>query len=501
MRKWHKWVGLFLTFFLLMSAVSGIFLNHRRAISSVDISRSILSKEYRYANWNNGSVKASLSLSPDSILIYGNNGIWLTDANHQSFSSFKNGIKAGADNYTVGSMVKNENGDVFAATTFDLYKLDRSTGVWQNLSHLIDTKERYTSLVATGDSLVLMTRSHIYVARSPFTTFARQELMAPQDYKKEATLFRTMWTLHSGELFGVAGKIFVDILGLLTTILCVSGLLLTFCPKIIKRKNRSGKDSSGSIALFKGSLKWHNKVGAWFFVFLLIVCVTGMFLRPPLLISIIKGKTKPLPGTILNSDNPWFDKLRCLCYDEYNGDWVLYSSGGFFTLETLESIPVKLKDAPPVSVMGVTVLEQQDSVRWVVGSFSGIYQWNRMTGRSTDYFTGEQVVQKRSEPPVFSNAISGYSSAFAGKNIVFGYSSGAISKEGEETFAVMPAEFGEGNISLWHLCLEIHVGRIYEPLLGSILSSMYVFIWGSLFLIVLITGYLIYSKRNKKSKG
>ncbi len=516
LRKWHKWVGIFFAFFLFMSAFSGILLNHRRAISSIDIPRSILHSDYRYDNWNNGSVRNSIRLSSDSVLMYGNSGIWLTDAEHSFFQPFSQGLESGADNRTVSRIVRTSSDELFAATTFDLYRLE--SGHWVNVSGLIDSRERFTDLAYHDNVLVLMTRSHVFVAEAPFLRFERKELLAPKDYKKEASLFRTMWTLHSGELFGITGKIVVDIIGVLVIVLCVTGVIIMFCPSLIKRKKRKGKEVWRHVRLIQKSFKWHHRLGAWFIVLFLLSCITGMFLRPPLLIAIVRTKTKPVPGSVLDSKNPWFDKLRTLRYDENNEDWILYSSDGFYQLKTLESVPEKILKSPPVSVMGLTVLEPadvpersvadsclttMDSVivstsanRWVVGSFSGIYYWDRQSGDSYDYHTGEKYVRKQGGMPTFSNAVSGYSADFEGKQIVFEYGGGA-STNGR--FAEMPEIFEQGRMSLWHLCLEIHVGRIYSPILG-IVSDLFVFLLGVVFLIILITGYIVYRRHFRKRK-
>lgn len=60
------------------------------------------------------------------------------------------------------------------------------------------------------------------------------------------------------------------------------------------------------------ALKWHNKPGVILFAFLLILAVSGAFLRPPLLIAIIRTKMKTIPGTKLHKPNVWHDKLRTL---------------------------------------------------------------------------------------------------------------------------------------------------------------------------------------------
>ncbi len=78
--KWiHRWFSLVLGLFLILWAVSGIVLNHRGLFSRVEVNRSLLSENYHYTNWNNASVRSGLPLGGDSLLIYGNIGIYLTD--------------------------------------------------------------------------------------------------------------------------------------------------------------------------------------------------------------------------------------------------------------------------------------------------------------------------------------------------------------------------------------------------------------------------------------
>lgn len=106
MRWWHKWIGLVSSFFIIMFSVSGIFLNHRQLISSLDIPRSWMPENYRYNNWNNGAIKGSFDLSADSVFVYGSSGLWLTDKNYSGFTSYQDGFKEGADNRSITSIVK-----------------------------------------------------------------------------------------------------------------------------------------------------------------------------------------------------------------------------------------------------------------------------------------------------------------------------------------------------------------------------------------------------------
>ena len=61
LRKQHKWIGIGITFFILMFCVSGILLNHRSLIKNVDISRKYLPNNYKYENWNGGLLRGTLA--------------------------------------------------------------------------------------------------------------------------------------------------------------------------------------------------------------------------------------------------------------------------------------------------------------------------------------------------------------------------------------------------------------------------------------------------------
>lgn len=56
----------------------------------------------------------------------------------------------------------------------------------------------------------------------------------------------------------------------------------------------------------------NRKIGIWIALLLLFNVVTGMFLRPPLLIPIASSRVGKIPLSMLDSDNAWADKLRDL---------------------------------------------------------------------------------------------------------------------------------------------------------------------------------------------
>jgi len=68
-QKYHKWVGLVLTIFILMFAVSGVLLNHRRLIAPFDLPRAWLPVHYHYSNWNNGAASGTVRLGDTALLL------------------------------------------------------------------------------------------------------------------------------------------------------------------------------------------------------------------------------------------------------------------------------------------------------------------------------------------------------------------------------------------------------------------------------------------------
>jgi len=121
-RKYHKWLGLFFTLVFILFAISGIVLNHRELVSSVDVNRNWLPENYRYNEWNNAAVAGTCHLEADSVLIYGNIGVWLTDERGEVFAPFNAGFDDGVDNHKVSKVLKMNDGRLYAGTNYGLWK-------------------------------------------------------------------------------------------------------------------------------------------------------------------------------------------------------------------------------------------------------------------------------------------------------------------------------------------------------------------------------------------
>lgn len=528
-KKYHRWFGLILSVFMLVFCVSGIILNHRQLFADCDVSRSILPPAYHIQNFNNGVIKGSIRIdghadlasaggikaSDDSILAYGYGGIWLTDTKMKSWKDFNQGLPENVDGRNIRNMVQTKNGEIWCAATMDVYRFN---GKEWKMFPLADNEERITDITLTKDStsIIAMTRSAVYEisdkktdaanektdaanekrdAISEKTNVTRKIIGQPEGFIPEVTLFKTVWHLHSGAFFGLTGRLVVDAIAIVLIILSITGIILFILPYRIRRQKRlqarEKMQKLGKQMVFNA--KWHNKLGYTTIILTLWLAITGMCLRPPLMIPLAMNKTTEK----VKDGNVWHDKLRAIRWDAAEGNWLVSTSEGFLRVdEHFQHKPILLnkEKAPKVSPMGVTVFESDGKGGWLVGSFSGMFRWYPEKNLIVDYFTGKQNIEK-SMIPISNHLVSGYSKDFLdGKEVVFDYSKGASLGETASTPELLSAT----PMSLWNVALELHVGRCYSPFLGP-LSDLFVFISGLLITLVLLSGYIILKRRKKKS--
>ena len=513
-RKQHKWLGIGVCFFMLMFCLSGIILNHRQGVANVNVSRGWLPSRYEFQKWNGGLLRGTVALGQEdcqriglpvkdtcaTVLVYGNGGIWLTDSHASSFHDLNAGLPQGADYRQVRSVLRvgGEKDPVsfFALSPFALYRMGNHA-TWQRVDVTLDEDERLTDMTCHGDTLVVLSRSYAYLSLPPYHDFSRIQLPASSQVDGKVTAFRTVWLLHTGELFGHPGKLVVDAIAVILIVLCLTGIVYWLLPKYVRRRKTHGLSPvKWATTLMRHSLSWHDRVGRYTIALTLFICITGWCLRPPVMIPLVLNKVPTIPGTATDSSNPWNDKLRMIRYDEACQDWLLSTSEGFFVMKDLPRwtqlsephSPIKMTaipSAPPVSVMGLNVWQKDDKGNWLCGSFSGLFVWNRKQATAVDYFTGKPA-PKTSGAPFGKKAISGYSNDFQ------------LPSKGQEAVV---AEYNEGTdalpqpqwmnrlpMSLWAVALEVHSGRIF---IGSIATYVFIFLMGILAIWCLWSGYVI----------
>lgn len=560
-KKYHRWLGLVLSVFMLVFCVSGIILNHREVFSGCEVSRKWLPASYHIKNFNNGVVKgtvvknqktasdsteqslaveknpsvhANSSESPDSVLVYGCAGIFLTDSQLSTWQDFNRGLPANIDERNVRHIVKAKDGSLWCAALRDVYRYDENSHRWKEVE-LPGNEERIMDVSLAKDSMtvVALTRSRVFtivpflqygeigkVGKSSSETYQVESkiIPAPKKYEPKTTLFKLVWHLHSGEFFGLPGKLVVDAIALVLIVLSITGILLFILPYGIRRaKKLAAKARMKRLGKqFAWNMKWHNKIGCVTIVLTLWIAITGMCLRPPLMVPLVLSK---LPQAVGEDGNVWQDKLRAIRWDAVQGDWLVSTSEGFLRVdEDFSQAPKMLPDdeCPKLSPMGVTVWESDGKGGWIVGSFRGIYRWNPVNhslNQILDYFTGKPS-EETSMIPISDNLVCGYSEDFlGGKPLVFDFAKGVEDAKGqavalcndepkksrnEESMSDLICETAP--MSLWNVALELHVGRCYSPFLGP-LSDLFVFLSGLLITLVLLSGYIISHRRRKKAQA
>ena len=535
-KKYHRWLGLVLSVFMLVFCVSGIILNHREVFSGCEVSRKWLPASYYIKNFNNGVVKGTVvkksaahSLSSencDSVLAYGCAGVFLTDSRLSTWQDFNAGLPESIDERNVRHVVKAKDGSLWCAALRDVYRYDENSHRWKKVE-LPGNEERIMDVALAKDSMtvVALTRSRVFtivpfvqygeivkIGKSSSETYRVESkiIPAPKKYEPKTTLFKLVWHLHSGEFFGLPGKLMVDAIALVLIVLSITGILLFILPYGIRRaKKLAAKARMKRLGkLFAWNMKWHNKIGYVTIVLTLWIAITGMCLRPPLMVPLVLSK---LPQAVGEDGNVWQDKLRAIRWDAVQGDWLVSTSEGFLRVdEDFSQAPKMLPDdeCPKLSPMGVTVWESDGKGGWIVGSFRGIYRWNPVNHKSQilDYFTNEPCVET-SMIPISDNLICGYSEdLFDREPMVFDFAKGVEDAKGQvinildEKDAMSDLICETAPMSLWNVALELHVGRCYSPFLGP-LSDLFVFLSGLLITLVLLSGYIISHRRRKKAQA
>lgn len=543
-KKYHRWLGLVLSVFMLVFCVSGIILNHREAFSGCEVSRKWLPASYHIKNFNNGVVKGTVvkksaahSLSSencDSVLAYGCAGVFLTDSRLSTWQDFNAGLPESIDERNVRHVVKAKDGSLWCAALRDVYRYDENSHRWKKVE-LPGNEERIMDVALAKDSMtvVALTRSRVFtivpfvqygeivkIGKSSSETYRVESkiIPAPKKYEPKTTLFKLVWHLHSGEFFGLPGKLVVDAIALVLIVLSITGILLFILPYGIRRaKKLAAKARMKRLGKqFAWNMKWHNKIGYVTIVLTLWIAITGMCLRPPLMVPLVLSK---LPQAVGEDGNVWQDKLRAIRWDAVQGDWLVSTSEGFLRVdEDFSQAPKMLPDdeCPKLSPMGVTVWESDGKGGWIVGSFRGIYRWNPVNhslNQILDYFTGKPS-EETSMIPISDNLVCGYSEDFlGGKPLGFDFAKGVEDAKGqavalcndepkksrnEESMSDLICETAP--MSLWNVALELHVGRCYSPFLGP-LSDLFVFLSGLLITLVLLSGYIISHRRRKKAQA
>ncbi len=160
---------------------------------------------------------------------------------------------------------------------------------------LLPVKEKIiVDIIQKQDTILVLTRSFL-LKTTDLSNFSVSQLPPPENYDNKTGLFKTLWVIHSGEIYGIPGKIIIDFAGLVFAFLTITGFIV-FVNRIILKKNKKPAEVKVKLRNSnKWNIKWHNKFGWITLALLLLNTTTGMFLRPPLLAFIGNSRVGKIP--------------------------------------------------------------------------------------------------------------------------------------------------------------------------------------------------------------
>jgi len=490
--RYHKYPALVLSLFIIAFALSGIVLNHRILFSKFSVDRDWLGQNYQYHNWNMSSLKTVLPVDSTTYIMYGNVGMWKVDSNLENPIRFDQGIPETVDARKIGIMYKGSKGDLFAGSLFGLYHYNATSKQWETLA-LPNGLERVYSILENKHGFYVMGRNNIYRAANSsapyqFETIALKEA---ENYDGKIGLFQTLWQIHNGDIIGMTGRLIMDLVALLFIFLVLTGIYHWLAPRRMKQLRLANKNYDNIKKWKRGTKKWHNKLGNWFLILLIISTLTGMFLRPPLLIAIASSKVAKIPFTHLDNPNPWNDRLRAMFYDESKGIYLIGTSTGIYSVEEkFEQQPHYFAHQAPISVMGINELSKLNEKEYLVGTFLGLFRWKPSEAETIDYISNEKgIIWNPNAKPLSDKMVGGYFKKANGHEYYFDFNNGVTNIRHHEYFPEMTQEIlDDSPMSLWNFAQETHTGRIYRFMFGK-LYILFIPLSGMTILMLLIVGW------------
>ncbi len=492
--RWiHKYVGLLLILFVGWMSISGIVLNHPDWISGLSVPRWLVPPQYRIHDWSRGALRGAAFSEHNPSLGYigGSQGVWKTVDGGRSFRRQDNGFPTSHVYRQVASLILCEQtpARLVAGTRGGLYVCEVGNEVWRHVP-LGPEREPVRKILRVGDELLVFTSSHAYRAAATASSMTFQELPLPRanESARSVPLIRLFFDLHSGKIWGLAGQLLFDLAGLLLVFLCVSAFYIWYWPW--RQRRRRDVSTVPRAGVYRWLLKYHLKLGIWSAAVLLIIGVTGFFMRPPMLVALAHGSVpaKLYPGLL--PDNPWHEDIHNALYDAIDNRILIETRDGFWSAPADFSEPFVEAEFPaPIFVMGSTVLEPYETGGFLVGSFSGIFHLERESGAAIDLLAGRDTQDVSRMRPAELMA-TGYLRTPDGEEFVATHHNGLLplgSAQRDGRFGMPAAMKQEFRLPLWNFLFELHNGRIFKDVIGA-WYALVVPLGSLLFVLVLFSG-------------
>jgi len=474
--KWlHKYFGLALILYFAWMGLSGILLNHPGLISSLAVPGFMVPPQYHAYNWSRSSITDVAFLKQDTTRVFaaGKSGIWHSRDGGRHFEPWDAGFPQAPfmrETYDL-FLWEGDSSILLAATAGGLYRADPDRDRWKKI-HVDGSSPNLKKIILLDEGLLLFSEDHVYRAEGwPARQLFQKVTPARQDASPSIPMIRFFFALHEGAIWGLPGKLLFDLAGLILFFLSVSAFYSWYFPWKRQRDKRRGRQKPASLMkrFFKWFLQYHLKLGIWSAAVLFIIAFTGFFMRPPLL-AVLAGKSLPAawyPAPL--PENPWQHKIQNALYDPVEDKIIIAATDGFWQGPADFSQPFgKTELQTPLFVMGATVFDA-DSSGIMVGSFNGLYR-EQEKGAAFDLIAAKPAGDV-SDIRLGEYMITGYFETPGGEPYILTHRQGILHADGSTIkngrFA-MPDDPRIDRMSLWKWLFELHNGRIFRDLVGSI---------------------------------
>ncbi|MEA1922902.1 MAG: PepSY-associated TM helix domain-containing protein [Pseudomonadota bacterium] len=506
----HKYLGLIALVYFLGMGVSGILLNHPTLLQGFSLPLGWMPDSYQFRNWNRWSLRdaAFSKQQPEKIYVAGKDGVWMSRNAGRNFTPMSSGLPASAYLRDTNCLLLVENHNpirLYAGTRNGLYYCSPDLARWQAVQNPELQKTEIIDLLKTDQEIFVFTKTDCFVAplseQSP--VFGARELKTPPGFKPRAPFFRFMLKLHDGSLFGLTGRMVADIVGLILIFLSLSAFYLWYVPW---RRRQTRGYRRNRPRYYKFFYRYHLKLGIYASFFLILIALTGMFLRPPLLIAIVRIQTPKLLQPANPTAKNQLGRIHQAAWLKSNNKLYLTTQNGIFYGPPDGSKPFSaIKNRLPIHGMGATVFEPLADNSLLIGSFSGLFKWQPETGKVTNLTADKSPRRRR-----FGGAMVAAAGVDNGTPRFWcDYRRGLQPLPGKiptlteiqagklTSSLTMPKKISKkSRISLWHLLFEFHNGRIFRNLLGRY-TWLLIPLGGLALLITVISGTYDWFYRRK----
>jgi hypothetical protein len=514
--RWlHKTIGLALLVYLVWMSLSGIGLNHPEWTLGWEMPAWLSPAQYNHSDWNRGTLKDALELPGGDRLLAGERGIFLQKSGRQHVVEAMSGDFPAAIRLRPVHDLELIEGKIYAAGDDGLYHAAAENLQWSKLDIPENAGACNTLIEDQGELLVIHASGAFILNVQDHST---RELALPREANHQRlSMVHWVFHLHDGRVWGLAGKLLMDLAGASLIFLSFGSIWIWFFPKLVRRRKGKSIPVVGR-QLFRWLLKHHLKIGIWALPVFLLLGATGFFMRPPTLL-LIANRDVPrwlYPGPL--PQNPWHEAIQAGLIDSaHDRLWLsadgLWSAGlardhagritavGRFTEDHL---------AAPIFIMGPTVFKEESPGTFLVGSYSGLFRVQPDSPEAVDALSLQQAGPINTMKPgdhmcagLVKLGGSWWMSDHKGPPRALAHSAvrDTLSHEwGANGEPDSPEAFRQAGLSFWNWCFELHNGRLFRDWIGPF-YLLVTPLGALLFVLLSFTGLIDWLRRRATRKA